>query len=236
MYNPIGTRANGTVSNRIVPGRPVADGVGILCDPLYSGAGRKFGTIAGLVPSLRRPQILQVLLVLLSEGIRVPEEVIVIENDPKSSACPEPIPGLPLHTFHAALDLSRARARNVSWRSATSDLCVFIDDDNVVEQEAIDQLALVFEDVGVGFAGHLIYAGDQGINWWTVVSLGRTMVRAPMSDGAERARRMARHRIRFHVPHYRGLPQLSALGIFIPIWIIVTTAECLCADVAWRIR
>ena len=59
---------------------------------------------------------------------------------------------------------------------------------------------------------------------WTEVSLGRTMVRATMSDGAERARRMARHRIRFHVLHYRGLPRLSALGIFIPKWIIVTTA------------
>ena len=113
---------------------------------------------------------------------------------------------------------------------------MFIDENNIVEQEAIDQLALVFEDVGVGFAGHLIYAGDQGINWWTVVSLGRTMVRAPMSDGAERARRMARHRIRFHVLLLSKPPRLSALGILIPMWIIVTTAACLCADGPWRIR
>jgi hypothetical protein len=45
-----------------------------------SGAGRKFGTIALLIPSLRRRQISQVLS--LSEGTRVPDEVIVIDNDP----------------------------------------------------------------------------------------------------------------------------------------------------------
>jgi hypothetical protein len=45
---------------------------------------------------------------------------------------------------------------------------------------------------------------------WREVSLDRTTVRASMSDGAERARRMARQRIRFHVLRCRGLPRLSA--------------------------
>ena len=116
-----------------------------------SGAGRMLGAMAVLIPTFRRPQILQAVLASLSEGIRVPDQEIVSDNDPKSSTCPEPIPGLPRHTIHSGLDLNPAGARNVGWRSATSDLCVFIDDDDVVEAEAVAQLALVFEDLGVGF-------------------------------------------------------------------------------------
>ena len=70
---------------------------------------------------------------------------------------------------------------------------------------------------------------------WREVSLARTMVRASVSDGAERTRRMARQRIRFHVLRCRGLPRLSALGTFILMWVIVTTAACLSAGGPWRI-
>lgn len=76
-------------------------------------------------------------------------------------------PGFPLHTIHTGLDLNPEDSRHVGWRSAISDLCVLIDDDNVVGPEAIDQLALVFEDVGVGFAGPLssrpILEGSSGV-------------------------------------------------------------------------
>ncbi len=108
---------------------------------------------------------LQALLDSLSKRTRVPDEVIVVDNDPQRSAHPEPIPGLPLRIIYAGLGLNPTAARNVGWRSTSSDLCFFIDDDNVVEPEAIDHLALVFEDREVGFAGPLIYSGDEAIIW-----------------------------------------------------------------------
>ena len=95
----------------------------------------------------------------------MPDEVIVIDNDPESSACPDPIPGLPLRIVHAGLGLNLAGARNLGWRSTSSSVCVFIDDDNAVEPEAIDELARVFEDREVGLAGPVIYSGDEAIVW-----------------------------------------------------------------------
>jgi GT2 family glycosyltransferase len=338
MYNPTGTKANDIVWRGLISSRRTRQCLprnsrraALVCDVSIGdcfciGVGvtslslEDWGTVtvAVVIPTFRRPQRLQALLDSLSKGTRVPDEVIVVDNDPESSACPEPIPGLPLRIIHAGLDLNPAGARNVGWRSATSNLCFFIDDDNVVEPGAIDQLAHVFEDPEVGLAGPLIYSGDEAIIWcggihrsrwtsrtvwplhgqsdlpdeptwptedmpdayavprtvletlggldeerfpmyyeeadlgarirnlglrgvvvrdarirhygWVGVSVGATMVRATMSDGAERARRLARNRIRFHALHYRRLERLSALALFIPMWITVTAAACLCAD------
>jgi GT2 family glycosyltransferase len=269
--------------------------------------------------------MLQALLVSLSEGSRVPDEVIVIDNDPECSACPEAVPGLPVRIVHAGLGLNVAGARNVGWRSATSDLCVFMDDDSFVEPEAIEHLARVFEDASIGLAGPLIYIGDEGIilsggirrsRWttlthpilggqsklpeasmWPIEDMndafavpravlehvgglneelfpfhyeeadlgarirklglqlvvtknarvrhygagletnpGQTIVRVTAANGAERAKGMALRRIRFHALHYRGLPRLTALGVFIPIWAIVLSTACLFTDAPWRVR
>ena len=281
-------------------------------------------TVAVVIPTFRRPKRLQALLDSLSKGTRVPDEVIVVDNDPQRSAHPEPTPGLPLRIIHAGFGLNPTGARNVGWRSTSSTLCFFIDDDNVVEPEAIEQLALVFDDREVGFAGPLIYSGDEAIIWcggirrsawttrtiwplhgesnppdeptwptedmpdafavprailetlngldeerfpiyyeeadlgarirnlglrgvvvrdvrirhygWVGLSIGDTIVRATISNGPERARRMARHRIRFHTLHYRGLERLIALGVFIPMWTIATSVACLRADGSWKIR
>ncbi len=281
-------------------------------------------TVAVVIPTFRRPERLQALLDSLSKGSRVPDEVIVVDNDPQRSAHPEPVPGLPLNIIYAGFGLNPTAARNVGWRSTSSTICFFVDDDNVVEPEAIDQLALVFEDRGVGLAGPLIYSGDEGIIWcggihrspwttrtiwplqgqsnlpdeltwptedmpdayavprailetldgldeerfsiyyeeadlgarirnlglrsvvvrdcrirhygWVGFSIGVTMVRATNSNGPERARRMALHRIRFHALHYRGLERLIALGVFIPVWTIATSVACLRADGSWKIR
>ena len=45
------------------------------------------------------------------------------------------------------------------------DPLLLIDDGNVDEPEAIDQLALVLEDREVGFAAPLIYSDDEAIIW-----------------------------------------------------------------------
>jgi GT2 family glycosyltransferase len=122
-------------------------------------------TVAVVIPTYRRPERLLGLLSSLKQGTRVPDEVIVIDNDPESSACTDPILGLPLRIVHAGLGLNLAGARNLGWRSTSSSVCVFIDDDNAVEPEAIDELVRVFEDREVGLAGPVIYSGDEAIVW-----------------------------------------------------------------------
>jgi GT2 family glycosyltransferase len=280
--------------------------------------------IAVVVPTFRRPEMLQGLLVSLQAGSRVPDEVIVADNDPAGSAAPEAIDGLPVRTIHVGLGVSVAGARNAGWRESTSDLCVFIDDDNKVEKDTIAELLGAFEADGVGLAGPVIYAGDQGTIWcggirrsrwtgqthcllggaslppdvpnwdtedmpdafavprvvleevggfdekhfpihyeeadlgarirarglravvarnsrirhygWVGLSPGGALVRATANHGDERARQMAVSRIRFHMLHSKGFERLSIVGLFIPVWVLITCLTCLTADAPRPVR
>lgn len=281
-------------------------------------------TIAIVIPTFRRPEMLQSLLVSLREGSRVPDEVIVVDNDPSRSASPETISGLPVRVVQAGLGISVAGARNVGWREATSDLCIFIDDDNRVEHDTIAELARAFITGDVGLAGPVIYAGDEGTIWcggirrarwtgrthfllsgqssppdqpnwdtedmpdafavprvvlvevggldeekfpihyeeadlgvrirerglravvakkarirhygWVGLSPGGALVRATANHGEERARQMAVSRIRFHMAHSTGLERLSIVGLFIPVWVMITCATCFTTDAPMRVR
>ena len=122
-------------------------------------------TISIVIPTFRRPEMLQSLLKSLSQGTRIPDEVVVVDNDPDASANPGSIDGLNVRVIHAGLGISLAGARNVGWRSAASDLCFFIDDDNVVEPDAVDSLAEAFLNDNVGLAGPVILAGDSNTIW-----------------------------------------------------------------------
>lgn len=274
-------------------------------------------TIAVVIPTFRRPEMLQSLLESLSQGRRVPDEVIVVDNDPLASAAPDPVDGLHVRVVEAGLGLSVAGARNAGWRASTSDLVVFVDDDNVVEPDAIANLAGAFRAGDVGLAGPVIFAGDAGTVWcggirrspwtghtqnllggrtelpdepdwptedmpdafavprrvlagidgfddrrfpihyeeadlgariralnlrtvvvrdaavrhygWVGLSPGGALVRATAGHGEGRARQMAVSRIRFHMDHSKGLQRLSTVGIFIPIWAVVTCVGCLVA-------
>jgi GT2 family glycosyltransferase len=281
-------------------------------------------TVAVVIPTFRRPEMLQTLLVSLSQGLRIPDEVIVVDNDLNRSARPDVVPGLPICVIHAGLGISVAGARNAGWRAASSDVVVFIDDDNVVEPDAIGQLVDALRPGGIGLAGPVIFAGDQGTVWcagirrspwtgrthnllgggalssersewhtedmpdafavprvvltevggfddqtfpihyeeadlgariralglrtivvrdaavrhygWVGVSPGRALVRATMSHGEARARQMALSRIRFHARHSRGLQRLSTVGVFIPLWALVTCLGCLPVEAPMRER
>jgi O-methyltransferase len=109
--------------------------------------------------------MLQGLLVSLSQGSRVPDETLVVDNDPELSADPTPVPGLVVRVVPAALGISLSGARNAGWRAASCDICIFIDDDNVVERDAIDLLARACLDSDVGLAGPVILAGDNEEIW-----------------------------------------------------------------------
>ena len=118
-----------------------------------------------VIPTFRRPEMLQSLLVSLSRGTRVPDEVIVVDNDPEQSAHPAPVAGLNVRVLHAGLGISLAGARNAGWRSAGSDICFFIDDDNIVDADAVGALAEACHDSTVGLAAPVVFAGDSGTIW-----------------------------------------------------------------------
>jgi O-methyltransferase len=122
-------------------------------------------SISVIIPTFRRPEMLQALLVSLRAGSRVPDEVLVVDNDPDGSASPVPIEGLHVHVIRAGLGMSLAGARNAGWRASSSDVCLFIDDDNEVEYGAVEALLDACRSSLVGLAGPVIYAGDTGRIW-----------------------------------------------------------------------
>jgi SAM-dependent methyltransferase len=71
---------------------------------------------------------------------------------------------------------------------------------------------------------------------WVGLSPGGAMVRATANGGVGRARQMALSRVRFHMIHSSGPRKWSAVGIFLPLWAVLTSVGCLSADASWRIR
>jgi hypothetical protein len=281
-------------------------------------------TISVVIPTFRRPEMLQSLLVSLSQGTRVPDEVVVVDNDPQASASPSAIDGMSIKVVHAGLGISLSGARNVGWRASISDICFFVDDDNIVEPDAVAVLAEACRNPSVGLAAPVIFAADGDSIWcagiirslwtgrtrcilvgethapsdslwdtddmpdafaiprrvldrldgfdevnfpihydesdftarvrkiglhnvvvgnarvrhlgWVGVSPGIAMVRAYMSHGKERVQQMALSRVRFHVMHTSGLQRLSAVGLFLPIWVLLTAIGCLGADAPTDVR
>ena len=121
-------------------------------------------SVTVIVPTFRRPQLLRRLLDSLAAGTAVPEEIIVVDNDPEGSVDPCEIPkGVRL--VHAGYGLNLSAARNDGWRASLSDICIFIDDDNEVDEECINALSEACRDERVGLAGPVIYSGDEGIIW-----------------------------------------------------------------------
>jgi GT2 family glycosyltransferase len=100
----------------------------------------------------------------LRSGSLVPDEIIVVDNDPEGSVDPASLPP-DVHVVHAGLGLNVTAARNAGWRASRSDICIFVDDDNEVDDNCLDALARACRDQDVGLAGPVIYSGDQGTVW-----------------------------------------------------------------------
>jgi GT2 family glycosyltransferase len=126
--------------------------------------GRSIRTIAVIIPTFRRADLLARLVDSLFAGDRPPDEVIVVDNDPKKSATLNR-GARPIRILHGGHGLNLPAARNDGWRNATADLCVFIDDDNTIEPGGLAALASACTDPKVGLAGPVIFAGDNGTIW-----------------------------------------------------------------------
>jgi GT2 family glycosyltransferase len=122
------------------------------------------GSVAVIIPTFRRPQLLRRLVDSLRSGSLVPDEIIVVDNDPEGSVDPATLPSN-VHVVHAGLGLNVTGARNAGWRASRSDICIFVDDDNEVDDNCLDALAKACHDQDVGLAGPVIYSGDRGTVW-----------------------------------------------------------------------
>jgi GT2 family glycosyltransferase len=127
---------------------------------------RSVTTVAVIVPTFRRQGLLNALLASLFAGEQTPDEVIVVDNDPLGSCeCQWPREW-PIQVIHAGLGLNLAGARNRGWRSAHSDLCFFVDDDNTVDLGTIQLLAAASQDASIGLLAPVIYESTNPASVW----------------------------------------------------------------------
>jgi GT2 family glycosyltransferase len=285
---------------------------------------RQRASVTAIIPTFRRPQLLQRLIASLRSGTTVPEEIIVVDNDPGGSVDPATLPS-GVRLVHAGLGINAAGARNAGWRASHSEICIFVDDDNEVDDRCIDVLARACRNEDVGLAGPVIYSGDQGTIWcaglkvskWTGITRcksigepeppgsranwptdgvpdmyalrrevlervggfddrdfpfsgeeydlakrvealgldriivrdarvrhygnvsenpGEQLVRSTLVHGGDRARIMARSRVRVCRRHSRGLPRYTTLLIFVPLWALASAVSCLRVKAPLAIR
>ena len=121
-------------------------------------------TVAAVILTFRRPELLQRLLASVRAGKLVPDEIIVVDNDPLASVDRAALPPC-VQLVHAGLGINATGGRNAGWRASRADICVFIDDDNEVDERCIEELARACEDQRVGLAGPVIFSGDQETIW-----------------------------------------------------------------------
>jgi GT2 family glycosyltransferase len=99
---------------------------------------RAINTVAVIIPTFRRQEKLFSLLDDLKGNTRVPDEIVVVDNDPNetlelSRGCI----ARGAQYIHLGRGLFLSGARNAGWRATTSDLCIFIDDDNILPSNFI---------------------------------------------------------------------------------------------------
>ncbi len=121
-------------------------------------------TVAAVVLTFRRPELLRRLLTSVRAGTLVPDEIIVVDNDPLQSVDRTTLPP-DVQLVHAGLGINATAGRNAGWRASRADTCIFIDDDNEVDDRCIEVLAHACEHQQVGLAGPVIYSGDQDTIW-----------------------------------------------------------------------
>jgi GT2 family glycosyltransferase len=282
------------------------------------------GTVAAVILTFRRPELLERLLASVRSGSLVPDEIIVVDNDPQQSVDLTTLPR-GVQVVYAGLGINATGGRNVGWRASRADTCVFIDDDNEVDDRCIEALVRACGRQQVGLAGPVIYSGDQETIWcaglevskWTgitrCVSIGKAeppgsqetwptdsvpdmyalrrevlervdglddrafpicgeeydlaervgalgldriivrearvrhygnvsedpgeqLVRSTQVHGGQRARLMARSRVRICRLHSRGLPRYTTLLIFLPLWTVASAVSCLRVKAPWATR
>lgn len=135
-----------------------------------AGAQKQVGairepTLAVVITTFRRPEALAKLLGSLATSSRLPDEVIIVNNDPARRLAIASAHSFPVNVIDAGLGLNLAGGRNVGARATVSDACVFVDDDNGVSYGTLAVIADVLRDSSIAFVAPVILAGDTGRVW-----------------------------------------------------------------------
>lgn len=136
-------------------------------------------TIAIAIITYQRPDELEGVLDNLLAQERLPDEIVVIDNDPERSGRQAAQIAHPLVSYHCpGKNLGVAAGRNFAVANAHSDIVLFIDDDARFAQEsALRSVLAMFEDETVAcvallvrnaFSGEILpkeYPGYRPDNW-----------------------------------------------------------------------
>ena len=120
-----------------------------------------FATVAVVIPTLQRPARLQELLKSLAASTRVPDEIVVVDNDPKGSVAGNALPPK-VQLVHGGYGTNVPAALNLGWRSCLSDVCIFVDSNNEVDSRCIEELTEACEDESVGIAVPVVSSDVEG--------------------------------------------------------------------------
>lgn len=124
-------------------------------------------SLALIVPTFRRADQVAALLQSVDRGTVVPAEIVVVDNDP-SPAGTDAWGDVML--IQAGLGLNLAGARNRGWRATRSEVCLFLDDDNIVEEDTLVLLQNAMSAPDIGMAGPVIYDADRRVVWSAGIS------------------------------------------------------------------
>ncbi|MDQ1694927.1 MAG: hypothetical protein QOJ03_280 [Frankiaceae bacterium] len=122
-------------------------------------------TVAVVIITFRRPALLADLLASAALSDVKPAEVIVVDNDPLQSVDQASLPtGCVLVAGGFGINL--AAARNAGWQRASSDLILFIDDDNVIAPNTVRALAAELDkDSRLALAAPIIWSPSGDVVW-----------------------------------------------------------------------
>jgi len=118
-----------------------------------------------VIPTLRRPDRLASVLESIARADRTPEEVVVVDGDPRRSA--EPVARSSRWAFACRYEPSPPglpRQRNVALGAVVGDVVCFFDDDVVVEPGVFGVLREIFaSDEVVGATGRVVETETRAV-------------------------------------------------------------------------
>lgn len=120
--------------------------------------------ISVVIATLRRPELLQNTLKSLLACSPLPHEIIVVDGDPEMSSLPvvEELRSETPLLEHLSSKAGLPMQRNVGLQRASGEVCVFLDDDVVVDPAVFEVVIQTFEDPSVvGMTGRVIEKAER---------------------------------------------------------------------------
>ena len=116
-----------------------------------AGKGGKL-SISVVIPTFNRAEILREALISLAKQTRLPEEVVIVDNNSSDNTKEVAESFSPQLNIKYVMERTQgtSTARNTGIKSASGDIIAFIDDDCLADREWLRYLELPFLRVGGG--------------------------------------------------------------------------------------